>query len=67
MIFQGLSAFPLTPMDERGVEELVEDAQVVGAAALLLAPVSYQPLRADEVLDRLGRLTRTEAGPPCTQ
>src|SRR3954452_15902557 len=35
----------------RHVLELVEDAQAAGAAALLLAPVSYRPLRANEVFD----------------
>src|SRR3954466_12443267 len=114
MNFDGFSAFPLTPMDERGVDvdafgrlveraaeagadsigalgstgnyaylerterrrlaelavaaasgtpvlisigamrtqqvrRLAEDAEQAGAAALLLAPVSYQPLREEEV------------------
>lgn len=33
----------------RGVLELAEDAQAVGASGVLLAPVSYQALTADEV------------------
>lgn len=130
MIFAGLSAFPLTPMDERGIDEaafvglvtrlaeagvdsigalgstgnyaylsregrsrvarlavaaadgipvmvsvgstrashvleLVEDAQAAGAAALLLAPVSYQPLRADEVFDLYAEVDRHVSVPLC--
>ena len=130
MIFAGLSAFPLTPMDERGVDEtafvglvtrlaeagvdsigalgstgnyayltraersrvarlaveaaggtpvmvsagssrtshvleLADDAQTAGAAALLLAPVSYQPLRADEVFALYAEVDRHVSVPLC--
>ena len=130
MNFEGLSAFPLTPMDERGVDEgafvglvtrlaeagvasigalgstgnyayltreersraarlaveaaagtpvmvsvgstrtslvleLAEDAQTAGAAALLLAPVSYQPLRADEVFELYAEADRHVSVPLC--
>ena len=129
-MFAGLSAFPLTPMDERGIDEaafvrlvarlaeasvdsigalgstgnyaylqreersrvarlavsaaggtpvmvgvgavrtkhvleLAEDAQDAGAAALLLAPVSYQPLHADEVFDLYAEVDRHVSVPLC--
>lgn len=129
-MFAGLSAFPLTPMDERGIDEaafvrlvarlaeagvasigalgstgnyaylqreersrvarlavsaasgtpvmvgvgavrtkhvleLAEDAQDAGAAALLLAPVSYQPLHADEVFDLYAEVDRHASVPLC--
>jgi len=130
MIFAGLSAFPLTPIDEDGVDEaafvglvarlaeagvdsigalgstgnyayltreersrvaslavdaaagtpvmvsvgatrtrhvleLVEDAHAAGAAGLLLAPVSYQPLRAEEVFDLYAAVDRHASVPLC--
>ena len=130
MIFAGLSAFPLTPMDERGVDEaafvglvtrlaeagvdsigalgstgnyayltreersrvarlaveaadgtpvivsvgsartshvleLVDDAQAAGATALLLAPVSYQPLRTDEAFELYAEVDRHVSVPLC--
>jgi 4-hydroxy-tetrahydrodipicolinate synthase len=129
-MFAGLSAFPLTPMDERGIDEaafvrlvarlaeagvdsigalgstgnyaylqreersrvarlavgaaggtpvmvgvgavrtkqvleLAEDAQDAGAAALLLAPVSYQPPHADEVFDLYAEVDRHVSVPLC--
>lgn len=57
-MFNGLSAFPLTPLSEAGiigalrtrdVLALALDAEDAGAAGLLLAPVSYQPLKDHEV------------------
>ena len=130
MIFEGLSAFPLTPMDEHAIDDaafgglvgrlaaagvdsigalgstgsyayltraersraarlavgaaggtpvmvgvgamrtkdvlaLVEDAQDAGAAALLLAPVSYQPLRDEEVFDLFADVDRHVSVPVC--
>jgi len=130
MNFEGLSAFPLTPMDEHAVDEaafgglverltaagvdsigalgstgsyayltreersrvarlavgaaagtpvmvgigalrtkhvleLADDAQRAGAAALLLAPVSYQPLRDDEVLELFAEVDRHVSVPVC--
>jgi 4-hydroxy-tetrahydrodipicolinate synthase len=47
------------------VLELVEDAQAAGAAALLLAPVSYQPLRIDEVFDLYAEVDRHVSVPLC--
>ncbi len=49
----------------RHVLELVEDAQGAGAAALLLAPVSYQPLRTDEVFDLYAEVDRHASVPLC--
>jgi 4-hydroxy-tetrahydrodipicolinate synthase len=49
----------------RHVLELVEDAQAAGAAALLLAPVSYQPLRTDEVFDLYAEVDRHVSVPLC--
>jgi 4-hydroxy-tetrahydrodipicolinate synthase len=49
----------------RHVLELVEDAQDAGAAALLLAPVSYQPLRASEVFDLYAQVDRHVSVPLC--
>ena len=130
MNFAGPSAFPLTPMDERGIDEaafvglvsrlaeagvdsigalgstgnyaylsreersrvarlavqaaegipvmvsvgstrtshvleLVEDAQAAGAAALLLAPVSYQPLHPGEVFELYAEVDRHVSVPLC--
>lgn len=130
MIFEGLSAFPLTPMDEHAIDDaafgglvgrlaaagvdsigalgstgsyayltgaersraarlavgaaggtpvmvgvgamrtkdvlaLVEGAQDAGAAALLLAPVSYQPLREEEVFDLFADVDRHVSVPVC--
>jgi 4-hydroxy-tetrahydrodipicolinate synthase len=129
-MFAGLCAFPLTPMDEHGIDEaaftrlitrlaeagvdsvgalgstgnyayltrqersrvarlavktadgtpvmvgvgatrtahvlaLAEDAQQAGAAALLLAPVSYQPLRADEVFELYAEVDQRVSVPVC--
>ena len=129
-MFSGLSAFPLTPMDESGVDEaafirlierlavagvdsigalgstgsyaylshaerarvaqlavahagkvpviigigalrtrdvltLAEDAQKAGASAVLLAPMSYQKLPADEVFDHYEAVTRNLSVPLC--
>lgn len=129
-IFSGLSAFPLTPMDEDGIDEaafagllgrlvearvdsisalgstgnyaylsqrerarvariaveqsgripvivgigaprtrqvlaLAEDAQKVGAAGVLLAPVSYQPLNDDEVYGLYEDVSRELSVPLC--
>jgi len=47
------------------VLELVEDAQVAGGAALLLAPVCYQPLGSDEVLDLYAEVDRHVSVPVC--
>ena len=47
------------------VLELAEDAQDAGAAALLLAPVSYQPLHADEVFDLYAEVDRHVSVPLC--
>ena len=49
----------------RHVLELVEDAQAAGAAALLLAPVSYQPLRTEEVFDLYMEVDRHVSVPLC--
>jgi hypothetical protein len=49
----------------RHVLELVDDAQAASAAALLLAPVSYQPLRADEVFDLFAEVDRHVSVPLC--
>jgi 4-hydroxy-tetrahydrodipicolinate synthase len=49
----------------RHVLDLVEDAQAAGAAALLLAPVSYQPLRTDEVFDLYVEVDRHVSVPLC--
>jgi 4-hydroxy-tetrahydrodipicolinate synthase len=49
----------------KDVLELVEDAQAAGAAALLLAPVAYQPLRADEVFDLYVEVDRRVSVPLC--
>lgn len=130
MIFAGLSAFPLTPIDESGLDEgayirlvtrlteagvdsigalgstgnyayltregrsrvtrlavgaaagtpvmvsigatrtchvleLADDAQAAGAAALLLAPVSYQPLHPEEVFDLYAEVDRHVSVPLC--
>jgi 4-hydroxy-tetrahydrodipicolinate synthase len=130
MIFAGLSAFPLTPIDESGIDEAAyvrlvtrlaeagvdsigalgstgnyayltrqersrvaclavsaaagapvmvsigatrtrhvleraDDAQAAGAAALLLAPVSYQPLSANEVFDLYAEVDRHVSVPLC--
>lgn len=45
------------------VEALAEDAQAAGADALLLAPVSYQPLTEDEVFGLYERVTRNLSVP----
>lgn len=128
--FHGLSAFPLTPMDERGMDQvafvallqrlakagvdsigalgstgcyaylnraerlrvaqltvqhadgipvmigigalrtrevlqLAEDAQKAGASALLLAPVSYQPLTEDEVFELYRSVSQAISVPLC--
>lgn len=52
-------------MRTRQVLELAEDAQNAGAAALLLAPVSYQPLRNDEVFDLFADANRHVSVPLC--
>ena len=49
----------------RHVLDLVEDAQAAGAAALLLAPVTYQPLRTDEVFDLYAEVDRHVSVPLC--
>ena len=129
-MFSGLSAFPLTPMDESGVDEaafirlierlasagvdsigalgstgsyaylshperarmaqlavahagkvpviigigalrtrdvltLAEDAQKAGASAVLLAPMSYQKLSADEVFEHYAAVARNLSVPLC--
>lgn len=129
-MFMGLSAFPLTPLDENGIDEmafrrllkrlasakvdsigvlgstgsyvylerserrrmvelavghaegipvmagigalrtrdvlrLAEDAQEAGAAALLLAPVSYQPLTEGEVFTLYEQVSRNVSVPIC--
>lgn len=129
-MFRGLSAFPLTPTDERGIDaaayaalvsrlaaagvdsvgalgstggyaylsreqrahaariaveaaegvpvmvgigalrtsrvlELAEDAQSAGAAAVLLAPMSYQPLTDEEVFGLYEEVTRELSVPLC--
>jgi 4-hydroxy-tetrahydrodipicolinate synthase len=45
------------------VLQLVDDAQSAGAAAVLLAPTSYQPLTADEVHGLYADVTRTLSVP----
>jgi 4-hydroxy-tetrahydrodipicolinate synthase len=52
-------------MRTRHVLELVEDAQAAGAAALLLAPVSYQPLRTDDLFDLYAQVDRHVSVPVC--
>jgi 4-hydroxy-tetrahydrodipicolinate synthase len=47
------------------VLECVEDAQRAGAAAVLLAPVSYHPLGDDEVFDLFATVTRELSVPLC--
>lgn len=47
----------------RQVLELAEDAQQAGAAAVLLAPVSYQPLTAEEVHGLFQDVTRNLSVP----
>lgn len=49
----------------RDVLELADDAQKVGASALLLPPVSYQKLTEDEVLDLYDVVTRNIGVPLC--
>ncbi|GAA1616564.1 dihydrodipicolinate synthase family protein [Actinoplanes couchii] len=47
----------------REVLKLAEDAQTAGASALLLAPVSYQPLTADDVFGLYEDVTREVSVP----
>jgi len=47
------------------VQALAEDAQNVGAAAVLLAPMSYQQLTADEVFGLYEAVTRELSVPLC--
>ncbi|WP_354002693.1 dihydrodipicolinate synthase family protein [Occultella kanbiaonis] len=49
----------------REVLELSADAQAAGASAVLLAPVSYQPLTEDEVFGLRGRHRRTLGAALC--
>ncbi|MFA5522590.1 MAG: dihydrodipicolinate synthase family protein [Castellaniella sp.] len=50
---------------QRDVLVLAEDAQALGADALLLAPVSYQRLTQDEVFDLFKQVSRTTSLPVC--
>lgn len=52
-------------MRTKQVLDLAEDAQNAGAAALLLAPVSYQPLRSDEVFDLYADVDHHVSAPLC--
>lgn len=49
----------------RDVLTLAEDAQSAGATALLLAPVSYQPLTEDETYSLYEQVSRTLSVPLC--
>lgn len=49
----------------RDVLYLAEDAQQVGASAVLLAPMSYQRLTADEVYDLYAQVTQHLSVPLC--
>src|SRR5690606_16472696 len=49
----------------RDVLDLAEDAQRAGASAVLLAPVSYQKLRDDEVFGLYEATSRTLSVPLC--
>jgi 4-hydroxy-tetrahydrodipicolinate synthase len=49
----------------RDVLALADDAQAAGAAAVLLAPVSYQPLTEDEVYGLYADVTRELSVPLC--
>jgi 4-hydroxy-tetrahydrodipicolinate synthase len=51
----------------RDVLELADDAQKIGASALLLPPVSYQKLTEDEVLDLYDVVTRNIGVPLSTR
>ncbi|WP_432511396.1 dihydrodipicolinate synthase family protein [Kineococcus sp. SYSU DK001] len=59
-VLVGIGAFTT-----REVLGVAEDAQRAGAAALLLAPVSYQPLTAEEVLGLYEDVTREVSVPVC--
>jgi len=50
---------------QRDVIDLAEDAQKAGASAVLLAPVSYQKLTAEEVFGLYESVTRTLSVPLC--
>lgn len=52
-------------LSTREVLAVVEDAQHAGAAALLLAPVSYQPLTAEEVFGLYEDVTAAASVPVC--
>lgn len=52
-------------MRTRDVLALAEDAQKVGASAVLLAPVSYQKLTDDEVFDLFQTVSRSLSVPMC--
>jgi 4-hydroxy-tetrahydrodipicolinate synthase len=52
-------------MRTRDVLALADDAQTVGAAAVLLAPVSYQQLTQDEVFGLFDTVTRNLSVPLC--
>jgi 4-hydroxy-tetrahydrodipicolinate synthase len=45
--------------------QLAQDAQAIGAAAGLLAPVSYTPLTEDEVFEHFATIARESALPLC--
>ncbi|WP_172251069.1 dihydrodipicolinate synthase family protein [Saccharibacillus deserti] len=49
----------------RDVLRLAEDAQQAGASAVLLAPVSYQPLTDEEVYSLYEQISRTLSVPLC--
>lgn len=50
---------------QRDVLWLAEDAQKAGVSAVLLAPVSYQPLTEEEVFDLFAAVTRELSVPLC--
>ncbi|MCC5978259.1 MAG: dihydrodipicolinate synthase family protein [Salinarimonas sp.] len=50
---------------QRDVLRHAEDAQAAGASALLLAPVSYQPLRPDEVYALFEAVAQSSSVPIC--
>jgi 4-hydroxy-tetrahydrodipicolinate synthase len=52
-------------LSTREVLEHVEDAQTAGAAGVLLAPLSYQPLTDDEVFGLYADVTRELSVPLC--
>lgn len=49
----------------RDVQQLADDAQQAGAQALLLAPVSYQPLTENDVYQLFAAVSRTSSVPIC--